>query len=86
MPLLRICRLLFNHNYEVVNQLGKFSLKKQMILPNLSNTIHLRKLTIGMHTSIFIERLLRCIPFIENLSFGVNDPWINENEDFDMNS
>ncbi|CAF2057908.1 unnamed protein product [Rotaria magnacalcarata] len=86
LPLLRICRLPFNHNYEVVNQLGKSSLKLQMILPNLSNTIHLRKLTIGIHTSVFIGRLLRCIPFIENLSFGVDDPSIDENKGFDINS
>ncbi|CAM4959266.1 unnamed protein product [Rotaria socialis] len=29
--------------------------------------------------------LLKCIPFIENLSFGVDDPWINWSEHFDIN-
>ena len=58
-----------------------------MILPNLSNTTHLRTLTIGMHTSCFIERLIKYIPFIENLSIGVNDRSINENnENFDIKS
>ncbi|CAF2679788.1 unnamed protein product [Rotaria sp. Silwood2] len=86
LPLLRICRLPFNHEYKIVDQLEKCSLKFQMILPNLSNTIYLRKLTIGTHTSQFIERLLTCIPFIENLSFGVYDPWLDQNKIFDINS
>ncbi|CAF1545292.1 unnamed protein product, partial [Rotaria sp. Silwood1] len=41
LPLLKICRLPFDHKYEIVNHLGKYSLKLQMILPNVSNTIHL---------------------------------------------
>ncbi|CAF3059767.1 unnamed protein product, partial [Rotaria sp. Silwood2] len=43
-----------------------------MSLPNLSNTMYLRTLTINMNTSYFLKRLLSRIPFIENLSLGVN--------------
>ncbi|CAF1410271.1 unnamed protein product [Rotaria sordida] len=56
-----------------VNQIENGSLEYQITLPNLLNTKHLRTLTIGIHTSHFLERLLLCIPFIENLSFSVND-------------
>jgi len=57
-----------------------------MSLPNLSNTNHLRLLTIGMHTSRFLQRLLSCIPFIETLSIGVEDPWIDVKDNFDIKS
>jgi hypothetical protein len=40
-----------------------------------------RILTIGIHTPRFLERLLLCIPFIENLSFGIKDRDISENDD-----
>jgi len=55
-----------------------------MSLPNVLNTNHLRTLTIGMNTSYFVERLLSRIPFIENLSIGVKDPMMNENDNFDI--
>ncbi|CAF4117762.1 unnamed protein product [Rotaria sp. Silwood2] len=48
-----------------------------MSLPNLSNTMYLRTLTINMNTSYFLKRLLSRIPFIENLSLGVNgEEWL----------
>lgn len=80
MPLLRICRLPFSHVNDNVNQIETYSLKSRMILSNLLNTNHLRNLTIGIHTSRFLERLLLCIPFIENLSFGIRDQDINKND------
>ncbi|CAF3979557.1 unnamed protein product, partial [Rotaria sp. Silwood2] len=57
-----------------------------MTLPNLSSTIHICKLTIGMRTSWFIKRLLTCMLFIENFSFGVDDRLIYQNESIDINS
>jgi hypothetical protein len=56
-----------------------------MSLPNLSDTTHLRTLTIGMNTSYFLKHLLSRIPFIENLSLGVNDEEVNENDRFNIN-
>ncbi|CAF1314619.1 unnamed protein product [Rotaria sordida] len=80
LPLLRICRLPFNHDNGNVNQIKNYSLGYQMTLPNLLNANHLRTLTIGIHTSYFLQRLLLCIPFIENLSVGIQDQYINEND------
>ncbi|CAF4144115.1 unnamed protein product [Rotaria sp. Silwood2] len=57
-----------------------------MSLPNILNTTHLRTLSLGINTSHFLERLISCIPFIENLSVGVEDVEINENDSFDINS
>jgi len=54
-----------------------------MTLPKLSNTIHLRTLTIGVNTSKFLIGLLECIPSIENLSVGIQDEEINNDEQFD---
>ncbi|CAF4540043.1 unnamed protein product [Rotaria sp. Silwood2] len=73
LPLLAICRLPFNVYHKNLYQLEEYSGTPLMSLPNLSNTTHLRSLTIGMNTSYFLKRLLSCIPFIENLSLGVND-------------
>ncbi|CAF4005166.1 unnamed protein product [Rotaria sordida] len=81
MPLLKICRLPFNHDDGNVNKIENYSLKYQITLPNLLSRNHLRTLTIGIHTSRFIERLLLSIPFIENLSFAIKDKDINENDD-----
>ncbi|CAF3505339.1 unnamed protein product [Adineta steineri] len=50
----------------------------RIYLPNISNTRHLRKLILGMNSSYFLERLLTCIPLIENLSIGVKDPSIKD--------
>ncbi|CAF0940536.1 unnamed protein product [Rotaria sordida] len=65
------------------NQIRNNSLEYQIILSNLLNTNHLRTLTIGIHTSHFLECLLLCIPFIENLSFGIEDRDINKNDTHD---
>jgi accessory gene regulator protein AgrB len=81
MPLLKICRLPFNHNNFNANHTENYLLKYPMTLPKLLNINHLRRLTIGIHTSHFLECLLLCIPFIENLSFGIEDRDINENDD-----
>jgi hypothetical protein len=54
-----------------------------MTSPKLSNTIHLRTLTIGVNTSKFLQGLLECIPSIENLSVGIQDEEINNDEQFD---
>ena len=55
-----------------------------MTLPKLSNTIHLRTLNIGINTSKFLQCLLECIPFIENLSVGIQDQGINNDVTFDI--
>ncbi|CAF4189589.1 unnamed protein product [Rotaria sp. Silwood2] len=80
LHLLRICRLPFNHDDGNVNEIRNYSLQYQTTSPNLLNANHLRTLTIGIHTSHFLERLLLCIPFIENLSVGIQDRYINEND------
>ncbi|CAF1234545.1 unnamed protein product [Rotaria sordida] len=82
-PLLKICRLPFNHDYRNVNKIENNSLRYQMTLPNLLNRNHLRTLTIGIHTSYFLERLLLCIPLIENLSFAIKDQDISANNAHD---
>ena len=48
-----------------------------MILPNVLHTNNLRKLTLGNHTIVFVERLLLCIPLIENLSVGIQGSTVN---------
>ncbi len=83
MSLLKICRLPFNHHVTYDDQIGNYSLTYEMTLSNLWNTKHLRTLTIGIHTSRFLERLLLCIPLIENLSFGIRDRDISENDGHD---
>ncbi|CAF3219201.1 unnamed protein product [Rotaria socialis] len=80
MPLVKICRLPFNHDVSIMNQIKTFSLGYQMTLPNLLNANHLRTLTVGIHSSYFLGRLLLCIPFVENLSFGIDDRDINESD------
>ncbi|CAF2571445.1 unnamed protein product [Rotaria sp. Silwood2] len=81
---LRICRLPFNYYPRTHKQLSKCLLPPLMTLPNLSNTNNLRILTIGMNSSRFLQRLLFCIPFIENLSIGIHDQEINKNKKFDI--
>jgi hypothetical protein len=78
LPELSICRLPFNFCHRSRNQLAKYSTTPLMILPKLSNTIHLHTLILGINTSRFLQRLLECIPFIENLSVGVNDENMND--------
>ncbi|CAF2071159.1 unnamed protein product [Rotaria magnacalcarata] len=80
MPRLRICRLAFNHKDGNANQIETCLLRYHMTLSNLLNSNHLRTLTIGIHTSHFLERLLLCMPFIENLSFGIRDRNISETD------
>lgn len=82
MPLLSICRLPFNVYHKNLYQLEKYSETSIMSL----NTTHLRTLSIGMNTSHFLTHLLSCIPFIENLSLGVDDEEINENDRFNTNA
>ncbi|CAF1404229.1 unnamed protein product [Rotaria sordida] len=80
LPRLTICRLPFDICTKERNELGKYSTIIEISLPNILNTTHLRRLTIGMNTSYFLERLLLLIPFIEHLSIGVKDPDIKEND------
>jgi hypothetical protein len=80
MPFLRICRLPFDYGNNTVNEFEFYSLKSLRILSNLFNTNQLRHLSLGKHSSRFLERLLLYLPFIENLSFAVKDPNINEND------
>jgi len=84
MTALRVCRLPFDFCVRTRNEIMKNRTPPLMMLPNVSNTIHLHTLIIGMNTSRFLERLLPCIPFIKNLSVGVNDKEMNENDDFDI--
>ncbi|CAF1641169.1 unnamed protein product [Rotaria magnacalcarata] len=83
---LRICRLPFNYYPKIHEQLSKCLLPPLMTLPNLLTTNSLRILTMGMNSSRFLERLLFCIPFIENLSVGIQDQEINKNKKFDTNT
>ena len=55
-----------------------------MTLPKVSDTNQLRILTIGIHRSDFLERLLSCIPFIQNFSVGILDPEINQRDEHDL--
>ncbi|CAF4319596.1 unnamed protein product [Rotaria sp. Silwood2] len=81
LPALTICRLPFDFCRRSREQLPKYSAPSLMTLPKLSDTNHLRTLTIGINTSAFLERLLKCIPFIENLSVGIQDEELcNENK------
>ncbi len=51
---------------------------------NILNKNHRRTLTIGMNASYFLEFLLVCILFIENLSIGIKDPMMKEKDRFDI--
>jgi hypothetical protein len=57
-----------------------------MTLPKLTNTAHLRTLTIGINTSKYLQHLLECIPFIGNLSFGIQDEELNNDDKFDIHT
>ncbi|CAF1019677.1 unnamed protein product [Rotaria sordida] len=84
-PALEICRLLFNFCSNSCDRLSQYSvLPPLMTLPCLSNTTYLRTLSIGIKTSHFLERLLVCIPLIENLSVGVHDSEKYENDNFSI--
>ncbi|CAF3525416.1 unnamed protein product [Rotaria socialis] len=84
LPLLTICRLPFNVFHEDQNQQDKYSTTTTLIiLPTILHTAHLRTLALGMNTSSFLKRLLECIPFIGNLSIGVEDSAMNEGNTFD---
>ncbi|CAF3359636.1 unnamed protein product, partial [Rotaria sp. Silwood2] len=80
------CRLPSNVCYTNSYKLDKSSAVSMMSLPNLLNTTHLCRLTIGMHTSHFLEHLISCIPFIENLSISVKDLLMNDNNSFNVNA
>ncbi|CAF4639896.1 unnamed protein product, partial [Rotaria sp. Silwood2] len=66
------------------NQLSISSAPPLMTLPNLSNTTYLHTLTTGINTLRFLERLVECIPFIENLSVGVQETEIYNDDKFDI--
>ncbi|CAF3162989.1 unnamed protein product [Rotaria sp. Silwood2] len=83
LPTLTICRLPFDFCRRTRQQLPKYSALSLMTLPKLSDTNHLRTLTIGINTSVFLERLLKCIPFIENLSVGIEDEELPNDNQFD---
>ncbi|CAF2115476.1 unnamed protein product [Rotaria magnacalcarata] len=86
LSLLTNCRLSFNVYHKNRFLLDKYSEIPKIILPNLLNTTHLRTLSLGINTTRFLKRLISCIPFIENLSIGVEDVKMTENDTFDMNS
>ncbi|CAF0787438.1 unnamed protein product [Adineta ricciae] len=73
LPCLTVCQLPFDICDEKPDEVDQYSFMSQIYLPKITNTTHLRKLTIGMSTSYFLERLFTCIPLIENLSVGVKD-------------
>ncbi|CAF1004592.1 unnamed protein product [Adineta steineri] len=79
MPLLRICRLPFNYNNQDAIEVVTYPLKSYMMLSSLLNPNQLRNLSIGIHSSYFLEQLLLCIPLIEKLSFSIEDQDINMN-------
>ena len=54
-----------------------------MSLPNLCDTRHLRRLTLGRNTSEFLECLFECIPLIEHLSIDVYDNQMRYDNIFD---
>ena len=84
LPNLRTCRLPFDFCPTKRNQLPELSAPPLMTLPNLSNTVYLRTLTTGVNTIRFLERLVMCIPSIQNLSVGVRDSIIFDNDEFDL--
>ncbi|CAF1128943.1 unnamed protein product [Adineta steineri] len=79
---LRTCRLPFNF-YPIENgRIVESSLVlARMILPDISNTTFLHTLTIGINTICFLEGLVKCIPFIVNLSFGIQDSNIYDEDE-----
>lgn len=80
LPNLIICRLPFDHRHGTTER----SSKPLMTLPNLSDTNHLRTLTIGKNSSLFLKHLLSRIPFIENLSVGIHDEYMYNSNNSDM--
>ncbi|CAF3108752.1 unnamed protein product [Rotaria sp. Silwood2] len=81
LPALTKCRLPFNFCSDTRNKLPKYStVSPLMTLPNIFNTTHIRTLTIDISISHFLENLLVCVPFIENLSVGVKDSKMYEND------
>ncbi|CAF1442004.1 unnamed protein product [Rotaria sordida] len=84
LPALTICRLPFNFCRISRKKLLKSSTTPLMSLPNVFNTTYLHTLTVGVNTSRFLEHLLPCIPFIQNLSIGIADPVVIEDDGFDI--
>ncbi|CAF3791537.1 unnamed protein product [Rotaria magnacalcarata] len=85
-PHLTNCRLPYNFYDENSYKLNKYSAVSMVTFPNLLNKTHLRRLTIGMHTSRFLERLISCIHFIENLSVGAKDLFMYTNDNVNVNA
>ncbi|CAF4018988.1 unnamed protein product [Rotaria sp. Silwood1] len=84
LPALTICRLPFNFCRISRKKLLKSSTTPLMSLPNVFNTTYLHTLTVGVNTSRFLEHLLPCIPFIQNLSIGIADPVVIKDDGFDI--
>ncbi|CAF3381163.1 unnamed protein product [Rotaria sp. Silwood2] len=80
LPALKICGLPFNYCWRSHEQLEKYSAPPHMSLPNLSNTVYLHTLILGVNTSHFLVRLLACVPFIQNLSIVVEDRKVIDDE------
>ncbi|CAF4039358.1 unnamed protein product [Adineta steineri] len=79
---LRICRLPFDFFPIENGRIVESSLVlARMILPDISNTTFLHTLTIGINTICFLEGLVKCIPFIVNLSFGIQDSNIYDDDE-----
>ncbi|CAF4528755.1 unnamed protein product [Rotaria sp. Silwood2] len=84
LPNLTNCRLSCNFCPRTHKALPTSSTPHLMTLPNLSNTNHLYSLVIGINTLAFLQRLLKCIPSIRNLSVGIQDEEINHENNFDI--
>ncbi|CAF4441626.1 unnamed protein product [Rotaria sp. Silwood2] len=84
LPNLRTCRLPFDFCPTQRYHLPEFSAPPLMTLPNLSSTVYLHTLTTGVNTIRFLERLVTCIPSIQNLSVGVQDSIVFDNDEFDL--
>ncbi|UJR07375.1 hypothetical protein I4U23_011661 [Adineta vaga] len=86
LPNLRSCRLPFNFCLFTRDQLLKVLTPPPplMTLPNVVNTIYLHTLTIGLNSIDFLERLVKCIPSIENLSVGIQDAIIFDKDEYDF--
>ncbi|CAF1187263.1 unnamed protein product [Rotaria sordida] len=84
LPNLTNCRLPFDYCLITRKTLPTSSATSLMTLPNLLNINHLYSLVIGIHALAFLEHLLKCIPFIKNLSVGIQDEGINHKNNFDI--
>ncbi|CAF1256905.1 unnamed protein product [Adineta steineri] len=84
LPDLRICRLPFDFCRFGRENLSNARAPLLMNLPNISSTVYLHTLSVGIKTFRFLERLVICIPNIQNLSFGIQHEDIYEDENLDL--